>query len=206
MKRFLAALSLFLLILPSLQAQKRSYLFPSFVEAHISFINRSEADVPLNFDALNQTLYYYDGDTLMELVNPELIREVLADGRRFVMRDGKFCEVIRRESGNVLVNGKFKHVNVGSKGALGATTQAKVEVLNARSDDVDEIWTWKNENTYFFRVGEQYYSARRLKDLYKAFPAQASGLKAYARENKLMMTNAEEAFLLIDRLRALAAE
>lgn len=206
MKRLLAVIFLLLTTLPALQAQKRFYLFPSFQEAHISFINRSEADVPLNFDALGQTIYYYDGDTLMELVNPELIREVLVDGRRFVMREGKFCEAVRRESGNVLVNWKFKHVNVGSKGALGATTQAKVEVLNARSDDVDEIWTLKNENTYFFRVGERECSARRLKDLYKAFPAQSARLKAYARENKLMMTNAEEAFLLIDRLRALAAE
>ena len=143
----------------------------------------------------------------MELTNPEMIRVLKAGERSFVMKEGLLCEVIGRDSGPVFVNWKLKKVNVGSKGALGATTQAKVEVVNARANDVQEIWVQKNENTYFFSVGDkECRNIRRLKDLYKAFPERAGQLKEYARKNKLTMTSADDAFRMIDYLRSLYAE
>lgn len=206
MKRFIFLIILAVLPL-SLQAQHRIFLFPEFVDGQIVFINQSRADVRLNFDAFNQVVLFYDGETLMELTNPEMIRTLTAGDRRFVMKEGLLCEVIERDSGPVFVNWKLKKVNVGSKGALGATTQAKVEVVNARANDVQEIWVQKNENTYFFSVGDkEYRMIRRLKDLYKACPDRAGQLKEYARENKLTMTSADDAFRMIDYLRSLDAE
>ena len=205
MKRLLVILSL--LSLPILaQAQGHFFLFPDFVEGHIRFVNRSEEVVRMNFDALNQKVFYYEGETLMELTRPELISRVEVGERTFTVRDGFFCEIIDREGGKVLVNWKFKQVNVGSKGALGATTQAKVEVLNARSDDVQEIWKQKSDNTYFFMAGGQEHRIRRLKELYRAFPAQSKQLKAFAKANKLTMTNADDAFRLLDYLWSILPE
>ena len=106
----------------------------------------------------------------------------------------------------MLVNWKFKQVNVGSKGALGATTQSKVEVLNARSDDVQEIWKQKSDNTYFFVADAQEHRIKRLKELYRAFPAQSKQLKAFAKANKLTMTNADDAFRLLDYLWSIIPE
>ena len=62
------------------------------------------------------------------------------------------------------------------------------------------------ENTYFLTVGGQYYKAKKLKDLYKAFPAQAPALKAYAKENRLLMTSAEDSFKIFAELFRLLGE
>lgn len=195
--------SLAVLPLVQIHAQQPVYLFSEFTPSTIRFINRTTAEVKVNFDALNQAFYYYDGSTMMELLNRDLIKDVTVGDRRFVFRDGLFCEVIERESGPVLVNWKFKKVNVGSKGALGATTQSKVDVLNGRSEHINEIWQQKNDNTYIITVGENEYSVKRLKDLYRAFPAAEKQLKAFVRENKLEMTSAEQAFQVIDYLRSI---
>lgn len=196
-------LLLFLALMPQafLQAQQRFiFLFPDFEEGHIHFINRSVADVRLNFDALGQTVYYYDGNTLMELTNLNMVSRLEADDRTFVVHDERLCEVIEREKGRVLVNWKFKNVNTGSVGALGTTTQSKVEALHSRSEHSQEMWQKKNDNTYYFTVGDREFCVKRLKDLYKAFPAQAAALKAFAKENELTMTNAEDAFRMFDYL------
>ena len=102
------------------------------------------------------------------------------------------------------MNWKFRNVNKGSKGALGATTQNRVDVIwtsgnHATADDRTgehslDIWQIRCENTYFITVDGQDYQVRKLKDLYKAFPDVAPELKAYARENKLLMTSAEDSF------------
>ena len=201
MKRFILMLSLALMPMAFLQAQQRFiFLFPDFEEGHIQFINRSVADVRLNFDALSQTVYYYDGETLMELTNLNMVSRIEADGRTFVVHDDRLCEAIEREKGRVLVNWKFKNVNTGSVGALGATTQSKVEALHSRSEHSQEMWQKKNDNTYYFSVGDREYCVKRLKDLYKALPAQAAALKAFAKENELTMTNADDAFRMFDYL------
>ncbi len=201
MKRIFLLLFLSLLPLACLQAQQRFlFLFPDFEEGHIHFINRSVADVRLNFDALGQTVYYYDGDVLMELTNLNMVSRLEADERTFVVHDDLLCEVIEREKGRVLVNWRFKNVNTGSVGALGATTQSKVEALHSRSEHSQEMWQKKNDNTYFFTVGDREYRVKRLKDLYKAFPQHAAALKAFAKENELTMTNADDAFRVFDYL------
>lgn len=207
MKRIILLLFLMLLPVPCLQAQQRFiFLFPDFEEGHIHFINRSVADVRLNFDALGQTVYYYDGETLMELTNLNMVSRLEADDRTFVVHDDLLCEAIEREKGRVLVNWKFKNVNTGSVGALGATTQSKVEALHSRSEHSQEMWQKKNDNTYFFTVGDQEYRVKRLKDLYKAFPQHATALKAFAKENELTMTNADDAFRMFDYLWSILPE
>ena len=55
-------------------------------------------------------------------------------------------------------------------------------------------------------MGGQYYKARKLADLYKAFPDQAPALKAYAKENKLLMTSAEDSFKIFTKLFELLGE
>ena len=205
MKRLLVILSL--LSLPILaQAQGHFFLFPDFMEGHIRFINRSEEVVRMNFDALNQKIFYYEGETLMELTNLNMVSRLEADDRTFVVHDDLLCEVIEREKGRVLVNWKFKNVNTGSVGALGATTQSKVEALHSRSEHSQEMWQKKNDNTYFFTVGDQEYRVKRLKDLYKAFPQHAAALKAFAKENELTMTNADDAFRMFDYLWSILPE
>ena len=161
----------------------------------------------------------------MELTNPEMIDTLKISGKKFVMKDGLLCEEMAWPSDTVFVNWKFKNVNKGSKGALGAVTQAKVEVLHSfefspatpfpvsdwhlYSQDGDgapgsvEVWQRKSDNTYFFSIDGVPYKAKRLKDLYKAFPDKAPALKAYVKEKKYTMENAQQALTVIAYLKTL---
>ena len=197
-------------------AQREVFLFPDFQKGHIVFYNNATSDVELNIDTYNQVIYYIQGDQLMQMTNMQSIGNLTVGDRRFVIHDGLLCEAVDVAGHPVLVNWKFKNVNKGSKGALGATTQSKVDVLWTNLDAgtvvpgqgraaeqgeyVLEVCQMKSDNTYFITVGGQSYRVRKLKDLYKAFPDVAPQLKAFAKENHLLMTSAEDSFKIFTEL------
>lgn len=209
MKRFVIALSAFwVFFFPAMgqSPKQETFLFPDFVKGHLVFANQSTADVELNFDTAGQTLYYIRGNDVMELTNLPDVRTLTVGDRHFVMHDGLLCEIYDLMGEKLLVNWKFRNVNKGSKGALGTTTQNRVDVLwtsgsRATEDDRTgehslDIWHLRCENTYFITVDGRDCRIRKVNDLYKAFPDVAPSLKAFARENRLLMTSAEDAFKL----------
>ena len=226
MKRFLSVLFASVLLVSPLAAQQRFFLFSEFVPGEISFRGFSRPEkVVMNIDAMGQKIFYLQGETLMELTNASMIDSIRVEGKKFVMKDGLISEELAWPGDTVYVNWKFKNVNKGSKGALGATTQAKVEVVQSfefspatpfpvadwhrYSMDEDgapgsvEVWQRKNDNTYFFTLDGTEYKVKRLKDLYKAFPDKAPALKAYVKEKKYTMENAQQALSVIAYLKTL---
>lgn len=220
MKRATAVIVLAILSFSIVHAQTRFFLFDDFTKGKIDFSDRSTAIVPLNFDALGQKIFYMDGETMMELTNMHMIRTLTVGDRVFVVKEAWLCEVLDHESGPLLVNWKFKNVNTGNKGALGATTQAKVELLSGYQWDgpyattywgkykeqglySQEVWKKKCDNTYYITVNGQEHKVKLLKDLYREFPDQAGELKAFAKAHKLTMVNAEDAFKLFDFLHSI---
>jgi len=200
------------------------YLFSDFVDGNVRFIGTTKVEsLRLNFDMLSQKLLYQDGETLMEIANMPMVQNVVVGDRTFLMKEGLLCEIKNIDDMQVLVNWKVKKVNIGSKGALGATTQAKVEVLRSYEFDTAytitdfrtpteqgvhslEVWRQKNENTYFINIGGEERKIRYLKDLYKAYPNQAVQLKQFAKENKLTMQSAEDAFRMFGYLKSLIGD
>ena len=147
MKHFIISLiALVSVLLPvSAQSQKQeSFLFPDFVRGHLVFANGTSADAEVDFDTIRQTLYYIRGNDVMELTNLQDLRTLTIGDRTFVMHDGLLCEVYDLQGNKVLVNWKFRNVNKGSKGAMGATTQNRVDVL----------WTAGSHATADDRTGE----------------------------------------------------
>jgi len=224
MRRFLTVILISALTGISLLAQQRYYLFSEFKPGEILLKGYSRPErVLMNIDAMGQRIFYFQGETLMELTNASMIDTLKVNGMKFVMKEDLLCEQMAWQNDTVYVNWKFKNVNKGSKGALGATTQAKVEVLHSYeftpatpfpvtdwhlySEDGDgsgvEVWQRKNDNTYFFYADGAEYKAKRLKDLYTAFPQQAPALKAYVKEKKYTMENAQEALTVIAYLKSL---
>ena len=226
MKHFLTVLFVSALLVTPLAAQQRFFLFSEFVPGEISFRGFSRPEkVVMNIDAMGQKIFYLQGETLMELTNASMIDSIRVEGKKFVMKDGLISEELAWPGDTVYVNWKFKNVNKGSKGALGATTQAKVEVVQSfefspatpfpvadwhrYSMDEDgapgsvEVWQRKNDNTYFFTLDGTEYKVKRLKDLYKAFPDKAPALKAYVKEKKYTMENAQQALSVIAYLKTL---
>lgn len=220
MKRFFSVIIVSALTGLAALAQQPLYLFPEFMPGSISFrgFDRSEK-VLMNIDAAGQRILYIKGDTMMELTNAAIMESLVINGKTFVMKDGLLCEQLAWETDTVYVNWKFKKVNTGSVGALGASTQNKVDVLWTNmeagtpvegegryyqmGEHATEIWERKSDNTYFFKIAGQEYKAKRLKDLYKSFPDRADQLKAYVKEKKYTMENAQQALAVISYLKSL---
>lgn len=220
MKHFIFALFLFMLmVLPGAGQQRQIYLFPDFRQGAI-FVGGAHRprNVTMNIDALGQRIYYYEGQTLMELTQLHRLDSIKISGHTFVMNGKLLCERLTLQRETVLVNWKFNKVNMGAAGAMGITTQNNVEVLwsNPNLEPIQgeghysssgafspEIWQSRSDNTYFFRVNGKEYQARRLKDLYRAFPAQSATLKAFVKEHHYKMENAQQALQIIAHLQNL---
>jgi len=220
MKRLYLVLALWVSVALAGAAQQRQiYLFPDYQQGAI-YVNgfHRPQQVSLNIDALGQRIYYFQGQTLMELTQLHRMDSLLVGGHTFVMHDGLLCERLALQKDTILVNWRFNKVNMGSAGAMGITTQNRVEVLwtNPNMDQPQgeghysstgafspEIWQSRSANTYFFFVGGREWKARRLKDLYKAFPDQAAALKSFAKEHRYRMENAQQALQIITYLQEL---
>lgn len=220
MKPFFSVLFLLAWIsLPGWGQQHQIYLFPDFREGSI-YVNGAHRpqQVKMNIDALGQRIYYFQGETLMELTQLYRLDSLKISGHTFVMKDDLLCERLALQNDTLLVNWKFNRVNMGAAGAMGITTQNNVEVLwsNPNMAPVQgeghysstgafspEIWQSRSSNTYFFRVNGKEYQARQVKDLYKAFPAQSARLKAFVRGHHYRMENAQQALQIISYLQSL---
>ena len=220
MRRFISVILLSALTGLSLLAQQPIYLFPEFMPGSISFrgFDRSEK-VLMNIDAAGQRVLYVKGGNVMELTNGATMESLVINGKTFVMKSGLLCEQLAFQTDTVYINWKFKKVNTGSVGALGAATQNKVDVLWTNlgagtpvegegryyqmGEHATEIWERKSDNTYFFTADGKEYKAKRLKDLYKAFPEQAPQLKVLVKEKKYTMENAQQALSVITYLKTL---
>lgn len=226
MKRLIGIVLIICLSALSLSAQpgKRLYLFPEFVPGHFELHNRTVVDTRMNFDTAGQTVYYYDGEVLMEMTDLHLIKSLTVGDRVFVVRDGLLCERLDTPSGPVLVNWRFKNVNKGSKGAMGITTQGKVDVISSMNFGYDsyspsnkgnreaadihsvEVWEQANDNIYFFFADGDWHKVKSQKDLYRDFPAQAAPVKAYIKENRLSMSQTEKALKILGYLQGLLVQ
>ena len=199
MKR-LYSLLLVCLIIAGVQAQdnKPLFIFEQFVNAKIHFKNRSVTVAPMNYDAVNDKMYFKQNDDLMELTNAAMIDSIVWAGKRsFVSLNQGFLEQIKQENGTAFIRWKIKNVNIGSAGAFGTVTQGKVETISVRAMGVfsatdaasnsADVYQQKNANEYYIRVDGNLERINNIKHAQKLFPAQKAAIQAFAKEHKINM-------------------
>ena len=107
-------------------------------------------------------------------------------------------EQINLENGTAYIRWRIKNVNVGSKGALGVTTQAKVETISVRAMGVfsatdasshsADVYQQKNANEYFIRMGNDLKKITTLKHAQKLFPEHKEDIKDFSDKQDIKMT------------------
>ena len=163
MKRLLSAFLLSIFTALYALAQQPIYLFPEFKPAEVVFHGFSPEKVNVNIDAAGQRILYQRGGKVYEMTNAYALESMAVNGQTFVMKNGLLCERLSWEKDTVYVNWRFKKVNTGSVGAMGAATQNKVDVLwtntvsgtpvegegryYAMGEYSREIWERKSDNT-----------------------------------------------------------
>ena len=152
----------------------------------------------MNYDAVNDKMYFKQNDDLMELTNAAMIDSIVWAGKRsFVSLNQGFLEQIKLENGTAFIRWKIKNVNIGSAGAFGTVTQGKVETISVRAMGVfsatdaasnsADVYQQKNANEYYIRVDGNLERINNIKHAQKLFPAQKAAIQAFAKEHKINM-------------------
>lgn len=186
MKRIALLLSLSFFISVANAQNDPVFIFEQFLNGKIHFKNHSITIVPMNYDAVNDKMYFKRDGTLMELVNLAAVDSVVW-GRKvcFICHNGTFMEKIKLQHGNVFIRWRVKSINIGSRGAMGSITQSKVERIysaNNRRTHTADIYRLQNTNDYYLWMGGKYQKANTLKQILKLFPEQRTSIEAFVEE------------------------
>ena len=178
------------------------FIFKQFVHAKIHFKNRSITVVPMNYDAVNDKMYFQRDGQLMELMQLNRIDSVVwAKQFCFVCHDQKFLEKVTLKNGTAFIHWQVRSVNVGAIGAMGRVTQAKVErVYSSESwrNHSADIYKQKNQNDYYLLWDGSLKRVTTLKQILKLFPDHKADIEAFVEEQKIKMQMPQSVLELLD--------
>ena len=185
------------------------FIFDQFINAKIHFKNHSVTVAPMNYDAANDKMYFKQGNDLMELTNAALIDSISWAGKRcFVPYDQGYLERVKLENGTVFIQWRIKNINVGSKGAMGTVTQAKVEQVNIRALGVfsaedarinsADVYQKKTRNDYYLSINGNLKKVSTIKQLIKLYPNHKSAIESFVENEKIKMEEPLSVLQLFD--------
>ena len=178
------------------------FIFKQFVHAKIHFKNRSITVVPMNYDAVNDKMYFQRDGQLMELMQLDRIDSVVwAKQFCFVCHDQKFLEKVTLKNGTAFIHWQVRSVNVGAIGAMGIVTQAKVErVYSSESwrNHSADIYKQKNQNDYYLLLDGSLKKVTTLKQILKLFPDHKADIEAFVEEQQIKMQIPQSVLELLD--------
>lgn len=178
------------------------FIFKQFVHAKIHFKNRSITVVPMNYDAVNDKMYFQRDGQLMELMQLDRIDSVVwAKQFCFVCHDQKFLEKVTLKNGTAFIHWQVRSVNVGAIGAMGRVTQAKVDrVYSSESwrNHSADIYKQKNQNDYYLLLDGSLKKVTTLKQILKLFPDHKADIEAFVEEQQIKMQIPQSVLELLD--------
>ena len=202
MKRFCLYLLVCFIVSVACAQNEPVFIFKQFVHAKIHFKNRSITVVPMNYDAVNDKMYFKRDGQLMELIQLSAIDSVVwAKQFCFVYHEQKFLEKVALKNGTAFIHWQVRNVSVGSIGALGQVTQAKVDrVYSSKSwrDRSSDIYKLKNQNDYYLLLDGSLKKVTTLKQILKLFPEYKVEIETFVREQKTNMQMPQSVLDLLD--------
>ena len=202
MKRIFLCLLVAFIVSVACAQNEPVFIFKQFVHAKIHFKNRSITVVPMNYDAVNDKMYFQRDGQLMELMQLDRIDSVVwAKQFCFVCHDQKFLEKVPLKNGTAFIHWQVRSVNIGAIGAMGRVTQAKVErVYSSESwrNHSADIYKQKNQNDYYLLWDGSLKKVTTLKQILKLFPDHKADIEAFVEEQKIKMQMPQSVLELLD--------
>ena len=188
----------FYALVTTAQAYEPLFIFEQFSNAKIHFKNRSVTVAAMNYDAVNDKMYFKNNGELMELSNQEMIDSISWAGKRCFITQGKnYLEKVTLDNGTCYIAWRIKNVNVGSAGAYGTTTQGKVESISVRSLGVfsatdaashsGDVFQQKNANEYYLSLDGKLKKITNKKHVLKLFPKHHEAINEFMDKENIKM-------------------
>ena len=202
MKRFCLYLLVGFIVSVACAQNEPVFIFKQFVHAKIHFKNRSITVVPMNYDAVNDKMYFKRDGQLMELMQLSSIDSVVwAKKFCFVYHEQKFLEKVQLINGTAFIHWQVRNVNIGSIGALGQITQAKVDrAYSSKSwrDYSSDVYKLKNKNDYYLLLDGPLKKVTTLKQILKLFPKHNADIEKFVEEEQINMQIPQSVLDLLD--------
>jgi hypothetical protein len=188
----------FYALVTTAQAYDPLFIFEQFSNAKMHFKNRSVTVAAMNYDAVNDKMYFKNNGELMELSNQEMIDSISWAGKRcFITQGKKYLEKVTLDNGTCYIAWRIKNVNVGSAGAYGTTTQGKVESISVRSLGVfsatdaashsGDVFQQKNANEYYLSLDGKLKKITNKKHVLKLFPKHHEAINEFMDKENIKM-------------------
>ena len=202
MKRFCLYLLVCFIVSVACAQNEPGFIFRQFVHAKIHFKNRSITVVPMNYDAVNDKMYFKRDGQLMELMQLSSIDSVVwAKKFCFVYHEQKFLEKVQLKNGTAFIHWQVRNVNIGSIGALGQITQAKVDrAYSSKSwrDYNSDVYKLKNKNDYYLSLDGSLKKVTTLKQILKLFHKHNADIEKFVEEQQINMQIPQSVLDLLD--------
>ena len=202
MKRFCLYLLVCFIVSVACAQNEPVFIFKQFVHAKIHFKNRSITVVPMNYDAVNDKMYFKRDGQLMELMQLSSIDSVVwAKKFCFVYHEQKFLEKVQLKNGTAFIHWQVRNVNIGSIGALGQITQAKVDrAYSSKSwrDYNSDVYKLKNKNDYYLSLDGSLKKVTALKQILNLFPKHNADIEKFVEEQQINMQIPQSVLDLLD--------
>lgn len=174
---------------------------------------RGVTNAKANYDAYNKRLMYQQGQDMMEMTNIQQVDTVFFGERKLVPAQKGFYEVVSLPNGTVLIDWYLRDIEIGKKGALGATTSASVHPLQMtdfgnstetytayqkQDGKENNVYRRRNDNSYLVSYKGKQFKLKTIKQIKNAFPENQEKIQIYATENNLEMRNVEDVLNLLN--------
>ena len=194
-----------LLSAPAIHAQQ--YLLKEFTACSAKMKNSMPVRGLFNYNCNTQRMEFMDGETVMELTNPEAVDTLFLVGHKMIPYSTRFLDVVYKGKNFTLaVDYKAKAVNLGREGAMGTRSQMSVASMDMKSlgihqnrPEIHELSVWQNQNDngYFLVQKNKMKRFNNEKSLLKIIPEKKEQVEAYLTQNKVDFHNTDQVLALM---------
>lgn len=206
MKRILLVITLLGIVGP-LWAQE--YLLEDF-KTSIATVKKGGQPIQacFNYNCVTQTMEFREGTEVMKLTPIQHIDTLYLENHRMIPYGTHFLDVVSRTPKYAfLIDYKRTRVNKGKTGGMGIRTQGTVENVDFSSfggrhteewKKGNEVWEYKEANTYIIVVKSKMKKFRTEKELLKLFPEKEDALKTFIKQQKIHLNDSAMVAQLVE--------
>ncbi len=205
---------LFFTIATGLNAQQLKeishYLFPEFKNGVVLMKSGTENPAQLNYNSATEEMVFMQGEQVLALAEITLsqLDTVFIEGRKFVLQNNKFAEVIHDNDYTLLIEHKCRVLAPGKPSGYGGTSQTSA--ISSYSSlsmggqmyelELPDDFTVKPYFIYWLNDGSGWKEFRTISSLRRFYRKDRKEYNNYAKENNVDFDNPESITKLIEHI------
>ena len=187
------------------------YLFPEFTQGIILMKDGKRNDALLNYNSLTEEMIFENNGQKKAIATNEilLVDTVFIEGRKFVVQNGKFFELVYHSKWELFIEHKCNVEEAGKPAGYGGTTQTgaatSVSSLYSQGRVVYDLklpddYKTKPYINYWLEKNGELYEFINMRELKKLYEDKKDLLKKYLKSNRVNYQNQESIIQLIKYL------